>query len=532
MRLIDTRQLKFKEFLGSDIPEYAILSHCWGDDEVSYHDFLAGRKQDGLGYKKITDCCALALEQGLSWAWVDTCCIDKSSSAELSEAINSMRAWYERSTICFAFLPEEIVSRQVWSVEEPTWFHYCHTTGYQGTFVSTPEETFSTPFCNACFSKSRWFTRGWTLQELLAPKDVLFLDRNLAKIGPMGLLAYEIAKITGIDRQYLVNHKAFHRASVACRMSWASSRQTTRVEDIAYCLLGLFDINMPLLYGEGNKAFLRLQQYIFESIPDDSLLAWTAIRSSRLQGIFAQHPSDFANSKHIVPVPRMLSVPPNRLTSVGLELYFPVPWHHLPIHRRSHELVKEMTVPLACRRQDAENANREVVVIKLSNSQALQPNLFLRVNAGKHHTEPDMRNRFLSKVVLVRFDKLYVHSGSTTIVPPRSFDEDGWDHFLLMTNNSVCMMIPIVLALCEAAHLFDDLSASQKTAGIWLVLTLGSLGATAKLYYSFAVLVAIAIMPDVGLAQFVTVIFSCWVGARLFMRNPSLVASGQEALGE
>lgn len=353
MRLIDTRHLKFKEFLGSNIPEYAILSHCWGDDELSYHDFLAGRKQDGLGYKKIIDCCALAVEHGLSWAWVDTCCIDKSSSAELSEAINSMFMWYEGATICFAFLPEEIVSRQVWTETEATWFHDCQTTGYEEAFVSSTDETFPTPFCNACFSKNRWFTRGWTLQELLAPKDILFLDRNLVKIGTKGLLACRIANVTRIDHHYLVNHKTFYGASVACRMSWASSRQTTRIEDIAYCLLGLFDVNMPLLYGEGSKAFLRLQHEIFGTVPDDSLLAWTAVRKSHPQGICAQHPSDFANSKHIVPIPQRLLIPPNRMTSMGVEIHFPISWDQRLIHTKGRGWWKEITVPLACRRQDA-----------------------------------------------------------------------------------------------------------------------------------------------------------------------------------
>lgn len=112
MRLIHTGRLEIEEFFGSDIPQYAILSHCWGDNEVTYEDFLKGRKRKTAGYRKIKDCCWLARQygpNGLDWAWIDTCCIDKRSSAELSEAINSMFAWYEQSMVCFAFLPEGLV---------------------------------------------------------------------------------------------------------------------------------------------------------------------------------------------------------------------------------------------------------------------------------------------------------------------------------------------------------------------------------------------------------------------------------------
>lgn len=108
MRLLDTKTLEFKEFYDYQIPEYAILSHRWGpvEEEVTYNDYIAGCKTNTPGYQKIMDFCGLANRKGIAYCWIDTCCIDKSSSAELSEAINSMFAWYERAQVCFAYLAD------------------------------------------------------------------------------------------------------------------------------------------------------------------------------------------------------------------------------------------------------------------------------------------------------------------------------------------------------------------------------------------------------------------------------------------
>jgi hypothetical protein len=106
MRLINTRTWLFEEFIGEDIPEYAILSHTWGADEVSYQDYTSGTQTSKSGYRKIKKTCVLAAEAGIRHVWIDTCCIDKKSSAELSEAINSMYRWYEQSKICYAFLSD------------------------------------------------------------------------------------------------------------------------------------------------------------------------------------------------------------------------------------------------------------------------------------------------------------------------------------------------------------------------------------------------------------------------------------------
>lgn len=186
-----------------------------------------------------------------------------------------MFAWYERSTVCFVFLPEMIVLQSTREQDrDETTQAKCEITGHDDVTVSEGGMTPSATYCPSCFSESRYFTRGWTLQELLAPKLTLFLDQTLTPIGTKADLLPAIFRATGVDVVYLASSpKELRRASVARRMSWASSRKTTRVEDNAYCLQGLFDVNMALLYGEGEKAFLRLQQHILANIPDDSLFA-------------------------------------------------------------------------------------------------------------------------------------------------------------------------------------------------------------------------------------------------------------------
>ncbi|RII15154.1 hypothetical protein CUC08_Gglean003621 [Alternaria sp. MG1] len=245
MRLINCSTLQLEEFFGSNISPYAILSHTWGDEEVSFADISSGRGSTRSGYRKIKYTCEQAIDDGFKYAWVDTCCIDKSSSPELSEAINSMFNWYRKSDICYVYLSDVLDA----GLEED-------------------------------FPESRWFTRGWTLQELLAPEDVTFYNSKWVYLGTKTEHARWISAITGIDkkalfpRRYNLDHGDLSPFCVAQRMSWASKRQTTREEDIAYCLLGIFDINMPLLYGEGHHAFLRLQEEIIRKTDDDSILAW------------------------------------------------------------------------------------------------------------------------------------------------------------------------------------------------------------------------------------------------------------------
>ena len=244
-------------------PPYAILSHTWLPEgsEVSFRDMtqlggarLSLRLRRKPGWSKVANTCRLALSYKCEYAWIDTCCIDTSSSAELQEAINSMFRWYERAEVCFVHLAD----------------------------VQADDDH---DRVGSAFRTCRWFKRGWTLQELLAPATLVFYDKAWSVIADKDdvFMRRLITEITGIDDYYICrsnrklfssSHQWLSRASVAERMSWAAGRETTRTEDLAYCLLGIFDINMPMLYGEGMKAFQRLQEEIMKVDDDCSLLCW------------------------------------------------------------------------------------------------------------------------------------------------------------------------------------------------------------------------------------------------------------------
>ncbi|KAK4664762.1 uncharacterized protein QC763_506490 [Podospora pseudopauciseta] len=292
MRLLHTTELKLYSFneVGKDVPTYAILSHTWGKEEVTFQDIHCNPDVASMaGYQKITASCRIARREGYQFIWIDTCCIDKSSSAELSEAINSMYRWYEHSAMCFAFL-EDVV------------YPYTHSYWVTKKRVREPDppvETFEGSFGN-----SRWFTRGWTLQELIAPPNLRFHDCNWRLIDTKDGLYSLISKITGIDEDVLARPGELQNASVAQRMYWASRRETTRSEDLAYCLMGIFGIAMPLLYGEGGtKAFLRLQQEILNSTDDHSIFLWTLppheVVHNELRGLLAESPSWFSHARRI-----------------------------------------------------------------------------------------------------------------------------------------------------------------------------------------------------------------------------------------
>ena len=276
MRLINTSTYLFEEFIGSKIPKYAILSHTWEEEEVSFADVSSNpRFREKKGWAKIGKTCEIASEQGYKYAWVDTCCIDKSSSAELTEAINSMFQWYRRSEVCYTFLSD---------------------------FDGAP------PMVNGMripgLERCRWFTRGWTLQELIAPRRVLFFDQNWQYRFDKAEIADQLQDITRIAKDIICHLKPLSSVCVAAKMSWAAFRETTRVEDTAYCLMGLFDVNMPLLYGEEHKAFRRLQEEIIRTTPDRSVFAWSLplpreptpqhAMDNAMCGVFAYSPRPFA----------------------------------------------------------------------------------------------------------------------------------------------------------------------------------------------------------------------------------------------
>ena len=372
MRLLNVSTLEIEEVHGAEKPPYAILSHTWGEEELSLSDMVEihtqrqspERESTRLheltrkrGFDKIIRTCKQAQFDGYSYVWVDTCCIDKSSSSELSEAINSMFAWYREAGVCYAFLEDvEYVGQRhdgTWGVEQVQ------------------------------FRKSRWFTRGWTLQELLAPRRVIFFGKDklgdrFRRIGARSELAPLIKEATGIDQLTLLNPKAIQNTSIARRMSWAAKRQTTRPEDRAYSLLGIFGVNMPLLYGEGGNAFIRLQEEIMKNLEDQTILSWDISGESWLLGydelvktdieafatdtlgVLATSPDNFAGFGNILSVPSddddafMMT---NRGLNIRLRLI------HLPARHPTKVFKKHYLAVLSCRNMDEEKRSNRVGVL-------------------------------------------------------------------------------------------------------------------------------------------------------------------------
>lgn len=276
----------------NEIPPYAILSHTWETEEVSFQEMTSNDPSISKreGYSKIKRCCEMAFSDGFEYAWADTCCIDKTSSSELSEAINSMYQWYEKAEVCYAYISDYPF----------------------GTYKGVP---------GVSFSQSKWFTRGWTLQELIAPSYVVFFNRDWEEIGTKSSLRDLISTITGVHVDALLGKKP-DRYSVAQRMSWASKRQTTRTEDIAYCLMGLFSVNMPMLYGEGQRAFTRLQEAIMMRSTDHTLFAWKNTTGVNT-GLLADSPSYFSKSSRIIRSSTTATKPFN-ITNKGIQLELPL----------------------------------------------------------------------------------------------------------------------------------------------------------------------------------------------------------------
>jgi hypothetical protein len=229
-------------------PQYAVLSHTWSQgQEVTYRDLVNETGRDKTGFEKLRFCSERAAADGLEYFWVDTCCIDKSSSNELSTAINSMFKWYQRATKCYVYLSDVTMPGPV-------------------SDVSVPEVVFDAEplpiLCVEAFRDSRWFKRGWTLQELIAPASVEFYSYEGKRLGSKISLAEEIHKITKIPVSVL-GSEDLSAVSVSERMSWTTSRQTTIPEDKAYCLFGIFGVFLPLIYGEGEAhARRRLEEEI------------------------------------------------------------------------------------------------------------------------------------------------------------------------------------------------------------------------------------------------------------------------------
>jgi hypothetical protein len=286
MRLLHTKKLILET--PTDTP-YAILSHRWLADheEISFQDLkrrqvppsegphnndaepaLPSKVNNKQGYEKFRGACDNAFQAGLEYIWIDTCCIDKTSSAELSEAINSMYAWYQDSAVCYVYLHD------VGDDEDP----------------------------RSGFKNADWFQRGWTLQELIAPDNVYFFNKSWIKIGSKATLVDDLNKITHIRHDILLGIPCI--TSIAEKMSWAAGRKTRKIEDRAYSLMGLFDVHMPIIYGEREKAFKRLQLEILKSSDDQSIFAWhDSLKHPnpvRIRGLLASAPDVFPRASPVV----------------------------------------------------------------------------------------------------------------------------------------------------------------------------------------------------------------------------------------
>ncbi|POS80048.1 hypothetical protein DHEL01_v201566 [Diaporthe helianthi] len=316
MRLLETDKLEVAFVRDDAIPPYAILSHTWADNEISLQDMQGSstkhtpRKSRSL--KKCTDAARLAASHGYRWIWIDTCCIDKTSSAELSEAINSMYKWYENASVCYVFLEDYPMDKQEANER-----------------LEELPETWT-------LHESRWATRGWTLQELVAPKVVRLYTKDWHYMGEKHdpSVCNALMRATGIETGVLSGHVAVAEISVANRMKWASKRLTTRPEDLAYCLMGLFGVNMPLLYGEGgSRAFIRLQEQILKETDDESIFAWelqprdedeaAQHNDEGMHGLLATSPSCFQNIRSIYLMPWGFQSPssvPWSMTNRGLHV--------------------------------------------------------------------------------------------------------------------------------------------------------------------------------------------------------------------
>jgi len=241
--VLNTETLQVKKDVS--VHSYAILSRRWDDEEIKF-DML--NDVDLRGSFKIVGACHKAREKKLEWLWIDSVCMDKDNDAETTKSLNSMFEWYSNAEVCLTYL-RDVDS----SASNLHTFESCEQPG----------------------QKSVWFTRGWTLQELLAPTNMEFYEKAWKLIGEKADLLEDLHRATDIDQRYLKGGTAFREASLATRMSWMAGRNTKYVEDIAYSMLGILDVNMQPLYGEGVKAFMRLQRELIDNSTDESIFAWT-----------------------------------------------------------------------------------------------------------------------------------------------------------------------------------------------------------------------------------------------------------------
>lgn len=362
MRLLNATTYTFREFRQRESrPQYAILSHRWFDEEITYATLNPSELQDGDSRSpqldKIRNTCHVAREERLEWVWIDSCCINKDSSEELNRSINSMFKWYQEAAICYTYLSDVVALGQK-----------------MATFKRKGSE-----------KDSEWFERGWTLQELLAPREVKFFDMNWVFMGRRADLAAKIESVTGIEACFLDGSEAFRTASIATRLSWQAARKTTEEEDMAYSLLGILGVSLVPTYGDGKQSFLKLQQELLKSHRDESIFAWT-IPGQHLPkhdrhwaqgqwGLLAPWIDCFQNSRDVVITGKMQDRPAGGIEPIAGGVKFPMPmgeldhtpWYFpfsaflppflgpfiwLGVKKYRHKHRQEWSLTLNCRKKD------------------------------------------------------------------------------------------------------------------------------------------------------------------------------------
>ncbi|KAG1875820.1 hypothetical protein F4604DRAFT_1581727, partial [Suillus subluteus] len=256
----EEREDRIRECVKKEL-KYAVLSHRWLPDnqEPLYHQVSKEPKEvaDGPGWKKLERFCHTAkVVHNCEFAWSDTCCIDKPSSSELEESIRSMFRWYRNSHVCIAFLSEtaDLAALQL------------QETGKSGEKAV-----------------DAWFERGWTLQELIAPLQIKFYGANWKPLiqgstndrnnRDSKVIMEKISTLTDIHMDDLESFTpGIDR--VPEKMLWASRRRTTRIEDRAYSLVGIFDISIMIVYGEGKRAFFRLIEEVIKRYDKWDVFLW------------------------------------------------------------------------------------------------------------------------------------------------------------------------------------------------------------------------------------------------------------------
>ncbi|XPT00388.1 hypothetical protein M3J09_009542 [Ascochyta lentis] len=369
MNLLKTDTYEVVRASGST-PRYAILSHRWESEEITF-DIMKTIKPSAMrspsfssipaslraSAAKIRGACAIAQQQGFGHIWIDTCCIDKTKSEELRYALNMMFKWYQNAAVCYTYFNDI-------------------------TFSAPNERMFMSDRNDRRGQASEWFERGWTLQELLAPREMQFYDKRWKFMGTRGELAKLVGRVSGISPEYLNRTRDLNDASCAMKMSWMAGRVTQKVEDVAYSLIGLFDIHLDPIYGEGTRSFIRLQEAIMTEFGrfDESLFAWERPQGSMLRcfqseprvhvfehnkwGLLAPSPDCFKRSGNIFVKKDLIKMRPAggfRRSHQGI--FFTLPAKE--VNRTFGGPRGEINLPLNCWRIGSNRAP-ETIVLQLS----------------------------------------------------------------------------------------------------------------------------------------------------------------------